>query len=90
VSVKVTTLYLKDLLSFKSKYTLVYIELLDVAWNSRCQGIQFSERSTTGLGWVGQWVGFAAVGPAGRRYRSIAAAAAGECRQCHVVSVRSS
>jgi len=31
---------------------------------------------------------FAAVGPAGRRYRSIAAAAAGECGQCHVVSVR--
>ena len=29
-----------------------------------------------------------AVGPAGRRYRSIAAAAAGECGQCHVVSVR--
>ena len=33
---------------------------------------------------------FAAVGPAGRRYRSIAAAAAGESGQCHVVSVRSS
>jgi len=31
---------------------------------------------------------FAAVGPAGRRYRSIAAAAAGECGQCHVVSRR--
>jgi len=31
---------------------------------------------------------FAAVGPAGRSYRSIAAAAAGECGQCHVVSVR--
>jgi len=30
---------------------------------------------------------FAAVGPAGRRYRSIAAAAAGDCGQCHVVSV---
>jgi len=29
------------------------------------------------------------VGPAGRRYRSIAAAAASECGQCHVVSVRS-
>ena len=28
--------------------------------------------------------GFAAVGPAGRRYRSIAAAAACECGQCHV------
>ena len=36
--------------------------------------------------------GFAAVGPAGRRYRSTAArraaAAAGKCGQCHVVSVR--
>jgi len=31
---------------------------------------------------------FAAVGPAGRRYRSIAAAAVGECEQCRVVSVR--
>ena len=31
---------------------------------------------------------FAAVRPADRRYRSIAAAAAGECGQCHVVSVR--
>ena len=30
----------------------------------------------------------AAVDPAGRRYRSIAAAAAAECGQCHVVSVR--
>jgi len=30
---------------------------------------------------------FAAVGPAGRRYRSIGAAAAGKCGQCHVVSV---
>jgi len=38
---------------------------------------------------------FAAVGTAGRRYRSIvarqrSAAAAGECGQCHVVSVRKS
>ena len=34
--------------------------------------------------------GFAAVGPAGTRCRSSAAAAraAGECGQCHVVSVR--
>ena len=38
--------------------------------------------------------GFAAVGPAGRRYRSIASRrtaarrAAGECGQCHVVGVR--
>jgi len=32
---------------------------------------------------------FAAVGPAGRRYRSIVAAAAVECGQCHVVGVRS-
>jgi len=31
---------------------------------------------------------FTGVGPAGKRYRSIAAAAAGECGQCHVVSVR--
>jgi len=31
---------------------------------------------------------FAAVGPAGMRYRSIAAAAVGECGQCHVISVR--
>jgi len=31
---------------------------------------------------------FAAVGPARRRYRSIAAAAADECGQCHDVSVR--
>jgi len=31
---------------------------------------------------------FAAVGPADRIYRSISAAAAGECGQCHVVSVR--
>ena len=31
---------------------------------------------------------FAAEGPAGRRYRSIGAAAACECGQCHVVSVR--
>jgi len=31
---------------------------------------------------------FAAVGPADRRYRSIAAAADGEYGQCHVVSVR--
>jgi len=31
---------------------------------------------------------FAAVGPAGRRHLSIAAAAAGECGQCHVVGVR--
>ena len=30
---------------------------------------------------------FAAVSPASRRYRSITAAAAGECGQCHVVSV---
>jgi len=30
----------------------------------------------------------AAVGPAYRRYRSSAAAAAGECGQCHFVSVR--
>jgi len=29
-----------------------------------------------------------AVRPAGRRYQSIAASAAGECGQCHVVSVR--
>jgi len=29
---------------------------------------------------------FAAVGPAGRRYRSIVPTAAGECGQCHVVS----
>jgi len=35
-----------------------------------------------------QCCSFAAVGPAGRRYRSIAAAAASECGQCHVVSVR--
>ena len=35
---------------------------------------------------------FAAGGPTGMRYRSIAArrTAAGECGQCHVVSVRSS
>jgi len=38
---------------------------------------------------------FAAAGPAGRRYRSIAARrdgrrAAGECGQCRVVSVRNS
>ena len=32
--------------------------------------------------------GFAVVGPAGRRYQSIAAAAASSCGQCHVVSVR--
>ena len=31
---------------------------------------------------------FAAVDSAGRRYRSTAVAAAGECGQCHVVSVR--
>jgi len=31
---------------------------------------------------------FAAVGPASRRYRSIAAAVACECGQCHAVSVR--
>jgi len=31
---------------------------------------------------------FAAVGPAGKRYRLIAAAAACGCGQCHVVSVR--
>jgi len=30
---------------------------------------------------------FAAVGPAGRRYQSIAAAAAGKCRQCHIISI---
>ena len=30
----------------------------------------------------------AAVGPAVKTYRSIAAAAAGECGQCHVVSLR--
>ena len=33
---------------------------------------------------------FAAVGPAGRWYRLFAAAAAGECGQCHTVSIRSS
>jgi len=31
---------------------------------------------------------FSAVSPASRRYRSTAAAAAGECGQCHVVSIR--
>jgi len=31
---------------------------------------------------------FAVVDPVGSKYRSIAAAAAGECGQCHVVSVR--
>ena len=31
---------------------------------------------------------FAAVRPAGRKYRSIAAAAAGECGQCPFISVR--
>ena len=38
-------------------------------------------------------LGHSCCGAAGRRYRSIAArrtAAAGECGQCHVVSVRSS
>ena len=30
---------------------------------------------------------FAAVGPAGRRYQSIAAAVADECGQCHAVSI---
>jgi len=33
---------------------------------------------------------FAAVGPAGRVYRSIAAASADDCGQCHVVSIHSS
>jgi len=55
MSVKVTTLYLKDLLSFKSKYTLVYIELLDVAWNSAVKVFNF--QNVQRPGWVGSGSG---------------------------------
>jgi len=44
----------------------------------RCPSVCLPQRGRT----------FAAVGPACRRYRSTGAAAAGECGQCRVVSVR--